>query len=210
MPGREVPRARHGCLNDRDRCVVIIIIRFDDGLWDFFLGLFGNGRLGAGNGVRLLSCFLGFGDSRCVDFCSLLDFFQVSSVIDLRAGVGLRRTRFIRFVLSILGSPNSGNCSFGLIPMNVDDQPGRIRQQEGVIFRKVFDLKYDPRSPWLKLGDTNLLEESVVHLERFSNQCRSQLRVAQIKENTIRVVDTLGVKLDVLLQVDGDPGVVRC
>jgi len=71
--------------------------------------------------------------------------------------------------------------------MDVNDQAVRVRQEKCVVAREFIHFEHDARAARLKLGDSNLFEETVVHIERLSHQCGSELGIAQIEEDAVGV-----------------------
>ena len=95
-----------------------------------------------------------------------------------------------------------------ILPVNINDEPVRVRQQESVVARQVVHFQHNPRAPRLKFGDANFLQEAIVHVEGLAHQRRSQFGVAQVEENAVWIRDALGIELHFLLDVNGDAGVV--
>ena len=57
-----------------------------------------------------------------------------------------------------------------VLAVNIDDQPVRIRQQEGFVVREIIDLEHHSRPAGLKLRHADLLQESVIHVEALAHQ----------------------------------------
>ena len=76
-----------------------------------------------------------------------------------------------------------------VLAVNIDDQPVRIRQQEGFVVRKIVDFEHDARAAGLKLRHADLLQEAVIHIEALAHQRRRQLGVAQIEEDAVGIVE---------------------
>src|ERR1700722_2417738 len=96
-----------------------------------------------------------------------------------------------------------------ILAVNIDNQAVRIRNQKGVVLRKVGNLEHHPRAARLELCDSDLLQESVIYVKALAYQRGSQLGVAQIENNTVGMGNSLGAKLDLAFEVDGDARVVR-
>ena len=73
--------------------------------------------------------------------------------------------------------------------MDVDNQPIRIRQQKSVVIGKVIDLEHDARASWGKLGYSNLLQKTVIHIKALANQGGRQFGTAKIEEDARRSSD---------------------
>ena len=92
--------------------------------------------------------------------------------------------------------------------MNVDDQTVGIWQQERIVLRQAVHFQDNAGLIVLELGHTNLLQETVVHIEAFANQRRSQRRTPQIEEDAVGAVDTLRLELHILFQINSYPRVI--
>ncbi len=142
----------------------------------------------------------------------LRDIFQ-NIFGNIFGNIGFRSRLRRHFHIGCLGQRiflGSGACRFaGILAVDIDDQPVRIRQQEGFVVRKIGHFEHNPRAPGLKLRHTNLLQEPVVHVEALAHQRRGQLGAAQVEENAVRTGNARRTELDVALQVDGDARVVR-
>ena len=57
-----------------------------------------------------------------------------------------------------------------VLAMNIDDQPRRTCQQEGVVIRVIGDLEDNSRLARLELGDPEFLQQPIIHVESLAPQ----------------------------------------
>ena len=95
-----------------------------------------------------------------------------------------------------------------ILAVNINDEPVRVGQQESVVARQVVHFQHNPRAPRLKFGNSNFLQEAIVHVEGLAHQGRSQFGVAQVEENAVGMRDALGIELHLLLDINGHASVV--
>ena len=59
----------------------------------------------------------------------------------------------------------------------------------------------------LELRHPDLFQQPVIHVEGLAQQRRGQIGVAQIKKDSLGIINALGIELYVSFQTDGDPRV---
>jgi hypothetical protein len=73
-------------------------------------------------------------------------------------------------------------CSLSFAPMNIDNQPVRIRQQKRRVLRHIVHIQHHPRHIVRVLRRPNLLQKSVVrHRKALAHQLLRQLRPCRSK-----------------------------
>src|SRR5204863_1131428 len=98
-------------------------------------------------------------------------------------------------------------CS--LAPVNVDDQPIRIWQDEGRVLGEVIDFEHHARHIRLVLRDAYLLQQTVFNVVALANQLRREPAVVQVEEDAIGRGNSPGFVLYFVFEIDGDARVVR-
>src|ERR1700693_3159020 len=96
-----------------------------------------------------------------------------------------------------------------ILPVKINDQPVRIGQQKRFVVRKVVHFQHNSRSPRLKLRDPDFLQEAVIYVKALAHESGSQLGATQVKEDALRMGDSLRTELNAALQVNRDAGVIR-
>src|SRR5216117_8929 len=69
-------------------------------------------------------------------------------------------------------------------------------------------FNHNSRAAWLVLRHANFLNQPVINIVALAHENGRQVRVLEIKENSLSTRNALGLKLYVLLQADGDACVV--
>ena len=92
--------------------------------------------------------------------------------------------------------------------MNINDQAVWVGQKKSVVAGQTVHLQHDPRAAGLKLRNPDLFQKTIVHIKTLADESGCKPGVAQVEENAVRAINSLGTKFDVALYVNGDPGVV--
>src|SRR6202795_1431775 len=124
-----------------------------------------------------------------------------STGVSIRIGVGFglgvfRRRRGFRGLFQFLRSR--------VFPVNVNNQPVRIRQQESVVLREAVNVENNPRAIPARLSHANLLQKSMIQIEALAHQGRRKLGVVQIKNDACRTAQSLRGKLYFAFKVNRD------
>jgi hypothetical protein len=91
---------------------------------------------------------------------------------------------------------------------NVNDEARWIRKQGSVELGKLIEIKHNPRPSGFELRHANVFQQPVTDVEGLG-QFGIELGIQQVKEDTVGVVDSLGLELNTLFQIDRDPRVFR-
>ena len=95
-------------------------------------------------------------------------------------------------------------------PVDVDDQPVRIRQQKRRVLRHIVHIQHHPGHIRSGLRGPDSLQKAVVrHREAPAHQLRAQLRPVQVEKDSIRVRNPRRLELYLVAKVDRHPGIRR-